>query len=87
MIDIKFVIYIAAGIITIGGAVVAFFQMQTRQNMKIEELQKEVVKLEKKISDQSHYQIETEKAVVEINTKLDHIVKAIDELKKVRGLK
>ena len=87
MIDLKFVIYIIVGIISIGGAVIAFFQMQTRQNMKIEELQKDVEELKRKQSASTGYQIETEKAIVEINTKLDHIVKSIDELKKARGLK
>lgn len=87
MIDIKFLIYIVAGIISIGGAIIAFFQMQTRQNMKLKELQKDMEELKKKQSLSTGHQIETEKAIVEINTKLDHIVKSIDELKKVRGVK
>ncbi len=87
MIDIKFAIYVVVGIISIGGAIIAFFQMQTRQNMKIEELQKHMEELKKKQSISIGHQIETEKAIVEINTKLDHIVKSIDELKKARGVK
>lgn len=81
MIDVKTVLYILAGFLTVGGAVVAFFQMQTRQNMKIESLEKEFEELKKKLSDQSKYQIQTEKAIVEINTKLDSIMEAIKELK------
>ncbi len=80
------VIAIAAGVMTMGGGIIAFFQMQTRQNMKIEALQKEVAELKRKQSASTCHQIETEKAIVEINTKLDHIVKAIDELKKSRGI-
>ena len=87
MIDVKFVIYIVVGIITIGGAIIAFFQMQTRQNMKIEEMGKDIAELRKKQSDSTGHQIQTEKNIIEINTKLDHIIKAIDELKKARGVK
>ena len=87
MIDIKFVIYIVVGIISIGGAIIAFFQMQTRQNMKIEEMGKDIAELRKKQSDSTSHQIQTEKNIIEINTKLDHIIKAIDELKKARGVK
>lgn len=87
MIDVKFLIYIVAGIISIGGAIIAFFQMQTRQNMKIKEMEKDIDEIKRKQSTSTGHQIETEKAIVEINTKLDHIVKSIDELKKARGVK
>ncbi|MDC7125768.1 MAG: hypothetical protein PQJ46_09380 [Spirochaetales bacterium] len=90
MINLKIFVGILTGILVIGGAVVTFFQMQTRQNMKIEALEKEVTEirgkeipeLKRKLSEQSHYQIETEKAIIEINGKLDHISEAIEELKK-----
>lgn len=63
------------------GGVGAFYTMQTRQNMKIAELEKAVEKMEEKLSKAAHYQIEAEKAIVAINEKLAHIVEAIDELK------
>ena len=74
MIELKLVIYIAAGILTIGGAIITFFQMQTRQNMKIDQLEKEIEELKRKQSLSTNHQIDTEKAIVEINTKLNHIV-------------
>ena len=77
VIDIKILI----GVITIIGGIVTFFSMQTRQNMKIEQLQKEVKDLKKKLSEMAHYQIETEKAIIEINVNIQHIADAIEELK------
>lgn len=85
MIDIKLVIYIIVAILTVGGAVVTFFTMQTRQNMKIDQLQKDLTKLEKKQTESTGHQIQTEKDLIAINAKLDHIVVAIDEIKKSRG--
>ena len=68
-------------IIALGG-VGAFYTMQTRQNMKIAELEKAMEKLEDRLSKTAGYQIETEKAIVAINEKLAHIAEAIDELKR-----
>ena len=82
MIDIKLVIYIAVAILSVGGAIVTFFQMQTRQNMKIEQLQKDINDLKKKQSLNTGHQIETEKFIAEINVKLEHIAKSIDDLKR-----
>jgi septal ring factor EnvC (AmiA/AmiB activator) len=82
MIDIKLVIYIAVAILSVGGAIVTFFQMQTRQNMKIDQLQKDINDLKKKQSLNTGHQIETEKFIAEINVKLEHIAKAIDDLKR-----
>ena len=81
MIDIKTVVYLIVGIITIGGAVIAFFTMQTRQNMKIEQAAKDISDMKDKQSKAAHYQIETEKNIVEINTKLDNIIVSLDDLK------
>jgi len=81
MIDIKTVVYLIVGIITIGGAVIAFFTMQTRQNMKIEQAAKDISDMKDKQTKATHYQIETEKNIVEINTKLDNIIQSIEELK------
>ena len=82
MIDIKLVIYIAVAILSVGGAIVTFFQMQTRQNMKIDQLQKDINDLKKKQSLNTGHQIETEKFIAEINVKLEHIAKSIDDLKR-----
>jgi len=93
MIDLKLVIYIAIAILSIGGAVITFFQMQTRQNMKIDQLQKDldhtkeelqeaINDLRRKQSKSTEHQIETEGLVREINVKLEHIMLAIDDLKK-----
>jgi len=93
MIDLKLVIYIAIAILSIGGAVITFFQMQTRQNMKIDQLQKDldhtkeelqeaINDLRRKQSKSTEHQIETEGLVREINVKLEHIMLAIDDLKR-----
>lgn len=86
MIDAKLVVYISIAVITIVGSIVTFFVMQKEQNMKIKALETALEKLEKKQSKSTEHQIETEKLVVEINTKLDHITKAIDKLTEARGL-
>ena len=82
MIDMKTVVYIIIGIVTIGGAVVTFFTMQTRQNMKIDQLEKDILDIKGRQTRATTYQIETEKNIVEINTKLDNIIQTLDELKK-----
>lgn len=81
MIDLNILVPILVGLVIIGGAIITFFQMQTRQNMKIDTLEKEVMELERKQAEQSHYQIQTEKDIVRINEKLDTILEAICELK------
>ena len=81
MVQIDIVVQIIVGIVFIGGGVISFFVMQKGQNMKIEQLQKEVDELKRKQSLSTSYQIETEKFIAEINIKLEHIVKAIDDLK------
>ena len=81
MVQIDIVVQIIVGIVLIGGGVISFFVMQKGQNMKIEQLQKEVDELKRKQSLSTSYQIETEKFIAEINIKLEHIAKAIDELK------
>lgn len=81
MIEIKDVIYMIMGIITIGGGVVGFFVMQTRQNMRIEQLEKDIKGLGEKQSKATGHQIETEKAIISINEKLDHLLKDMEELK------
>ncbi len=82
MVEIKILLGIIGGVIALGGGIVGFFTMQTRQNMKIEQLQREVKELKRKQSDFSHYQIASEKDLVAINVKLDHILDAIEDLKK-----
>lgn len=81
MIDLNIVIQVAVGLVIVGGAIISFFVMQKGQNMKIDQLQKEVDELKRKQSKSTNHQIETEKIIVEINIKLEHIVQSIDELK------
>ena len=40
MIDLKYVIYVLLSLLTIGAAIVKFFQMQTKQNMEIITMEK-----------------------------------------------
>ena len=81
MIDIKLVIYIIVAILSVGGAIVTFFQMQTRQNMKINQLEKDIEELKRKQSLATSNQIKTEKDLVAINVKLEQILEAIQDLK------
>ena len=82
MIGIDTLIQILVGVFFIGGGIISFFVMQKGQNMKIEQLQKEVDELKRKQSKSTEHQIETEGLVREINVKLEHIMLAIDDLKK-----
>ncbi len=82
MIQVDTVIQIAVGAFVILGAIIGFFVMQKGQNMKIEQLQKDIKKLYEKQSKSTEHQIETEGLVREINVKLEHIMLAIDDLKK-----
>ena len=85
--------------ISLIGAIVGFFVMQTKQNMKIENLEikhaevcetfnNRFEKIEKKVSNSSHYLTEMEKSIVEIKTilttTLSHISNDISELKQRR---
>lgn len=96
MIEIKTVLYVIGALAGIVGAIVSFFVMQAKQNMKIEQLEEkvkelkeelasEIAELKRKQSKNSEYQIETEKSIEVITTKLDHILQAIAELKAERG--
>ena len=82
MIDIKLVIYIGVVAISLVGSIVTFFVMQKEQNMKIKQLEKDIIILQGKQSKSTEHQIETEGLVREINVKLEHIMVAIDDLKK-----
>lgn len=72
-------ILIGAGILI--GWIVTFFVMQKGQNMNIAQLQEEIKELKRKQSLSTSNQIKTEKDLVAINIKLDHILEAIEELK------
>lgn len=87
MINLSVLIPVIVGTIVIGGSIIGFFQMQTRQNMEIESMKCQIKEIKDKQSKQSEYQIATEKNIIEINGKLDHILEAIAELKKMRGSK
>ncbi len=93
--------YITAGLglISLIGAIVGFFVMQTKQNMKIENLEikhaevcetfnNRFEKIEKKVSNSSYNLTEMEKTIVEIKTILTttllHISDDISELKSRR---
>ena len=93
MVELDTLIQILVGIFFIGGGIISFFVMQKGQNMKIdqlkidadklkEDLEKEIESLKKKQSKSTEHQIETEGLVREINVKLEHIMLAIDDLKK-----
>lgn len=82
MIEIKDLIYIVIGLVTIGSGIVGFFVMQTRQNMRIDQLEKDLNNLGEKQSKSEGHQIDTEKAIISINEKLDHLLKDMEELKK-----
>jgi hypothetical protein len=83
-VDLKTVLIITGALIIQGGAVVKFFQMQTAQNMKISDLENKVKEVKEKQTLQTGYQIETEKNVIRIDTKLDSILSALEDLKKQR---
>jgi len=77
MIDIKYLLYL----IPIFGGIVGFFVMQTRQNMRIGQLEKDLNCLGAKQSKTSKNQTDTEKAIISINEKLDRLLKDMAELK------
>jgi len=82
MVDIRTLIYIVIGLISIGGTIGAFFTMQTKQNMKIEVLEREVDDVKRKQSLATGHQIETEKTLGILLTKIDRLLKDMEELKK-----
>ena len=81
LIDIKTLVGIVVGMAGIMGGIIAFFVMQNTQNMKIKGLEDRMDSAERKQTTQTGYQIETEKNVLAINGKLDHILEAIAEIK------
>jgi len=88
MIDLKYVIYVLLSLLTIGAAIVKFFQMQTKQNMEIITMEKGLEEQKAKMSEQSKYQIQTEKNIIEINgnltnldDKMDMVIDMMKELK------
>ncbi len=93
VINVDTVIQIVIGIFVIGGAIVGFFVMQKGQNMKIEQLQKDLDKTKddlqlaiddtrRKQSLNTSKQIQSEKDIVAINVKLDHILALLEEIKR-----
>jgi ABC-type Fe3+-citrate transport system substrate-binding protein len=103
VIDIRTMIMIIGFLVTIGGIIGAYFSMQTRQNMKLEQHEKKLEEVEKRldkdingvrittdkeISDIRHkqssstsHQIEMEKTLGIIVTKMDRLLQDIEELK------
>ncbi len=93
VVNVDTVIQIVIGIFVIGGAIVGFFVMQKGQNMKIEQLQKDLDKtkddlqtaiddVRRKQSLNTAKQIQSEKDIVAINVKLDHILALLEEIKR-----
>jgi septal ring factor EnvC (AmiA/AmiB activator) len=81
MIDIKTVIQIVSFLIVAGGLFSGFVKMQTTQNMKIENLDKELEELKRKQSLATSHQIETEKTLIEIGKDIKQILKDIEGIK------
>lgn len=92
MIQLDTLIQIGIGVIVLIAYIVTFFVMQTRQNMKIEQLkidaenlkkdlEKDIEELQRKQSVATSNQIKTEKDLVGINVKLEQILEAIKDLK------
>ena len=73
MIDMKYVLYVLVSFITVGAAIVKFFQMQTKQNMEIDQMKREQEDQKRKMSEQSKYQIQTEKNIIAINGNLTNL--------------
>lgn len=70
MIDIKTLIYILLALISIGGGIVAFFQMQTRQNMRQEQQEKDLKEAKEKFEkDINGIRDSFDKQIVEIKHK------------------
>ncbi len=78
MIDLKYVLYVMISFITIGGAIVKFFQMQTKQNMRLEQMEKDNEEIHRKSSKQTEFQIKTEKDIIKLEGKVDTIDKKMD---------
>ena len=82
MVDLKAVLYIVIGLTSIGGTIGAFFTMQTKQNMKIDHLEKEVEDVKRKQSLATSHQIETEKTLGILLTKMDRLLQDMEDLKR-----
>lgn len=80
MIDLKYVLYVMISFITIGGAIVKFFQMQTKQNMRLEQMEKDQHEVQRKASKQTEFQIDTEKNIIKLDGKIDHLDDKIDTI-------
>lgn len=80
-INMSILIPILVGIVVIGGAIVGFFQMQTRQNMKLDTHDEKIKDLEDKISKQSGFRIQTEKKVEVLCEQMGAMKKDMDEIK------
>lgn len=85
MIAISTLIEIVLGLIIIGGAIGAFYSLQTRQNMKISEIEEKVRDLRLELHEEKTRRTELTEAIVEMKADLKHILKSIDELKKEKA--
>jgi len=80
-IDWKYFITLLVALFALGGFFVRFFQMQTRQNMEIGINKGDIKRLDKKLTLQAAYQIQTEKKVDVLCEKIDNVTKSMDEVK------
>lgn len=85
MVSVTTLIEIVGILVILGGAIGAFYSMQTRQNMKIKELEGKVSQLTDELSVEREKRIKTGEAIVQIFEQLKHISEAIDELKSRTG--
>lgn len=85
VVDLKTMIYIILGLVTIGGAIVSFFSMQTRQNMKISQLEQDLANLKRRQDETDIDQRSMDKTLALIGEKLDRLLKDMDELKERRS--
>lgn len=81
MVSVTTLIEVVGLLIVLGGAVGAFYSMQTRQNMKINELNEKVRDLRTDLIDEKEKRIELSEAVIEIKKDLEHILSAVQEIK------
>ena len=85
MVSVTTLIEIVGILLILGGAVGAFYTLQTRQNMKIKTLEDKVFDLQGELSEEREKRIQLSEVIAEIKTDLKHILSAINELKQRPG--
>ena len=85
IVSVTTLIEIVGILLILGGAVGAFYTLQTRQNMKIKTLEDKVFDLQGELSEEREKRIQLSEVIAEIKTDLKHILSAINELKQRPG--